>query len=90
MKIAEDANATEGAKLSGDLVIGNCNLIALRRISPRVGAEGAKRETANLSGKRTEFIIFFNASYACIIWIFELCGVLSYGITPLFSTNNLI
>ena len=56
MKIAEDGRkrSTEGVNLSGDLRVGNCNWIALRRTPLRADAEGAKRVTVNLSGKRTE------------------------------------
>ena len=55
-KIAEDEwkRSTEGVNLSGDLRVGNCNWIALRRTPLRADAEGAKRVTVNLSGKRTE------------------------------------
>ena len=55
-KIAEDERqrSTEGVNLSGDLMVGNCNWIALRRTPLRADAEGAKRVTVNLSGKRTE------------------------------------
>ncbi len=44
---------TEGVKLSGADSGKYCILMALRR-SPEKDAEGARRESANLSGKRTE------------------------------------
>lgn len=64
---------TEGAKLSGKR---DCRRMTLWRIPHFAGAEGAKSERTNLSGKRTEPVLVLLISVGQFAWSFAFGGLL--------------